>query len=167
MIELAKRPRSRLRARVAFLAAAAALALTLAAQAAANVKPRVSLPAIERQAMCVTCKVALNESQSPQANLEREYIRSLIDQGESEAEIKRALVAQYGPTVLGLPSAHGFDLAVYLVPLAVLLALLATGLLLIPSWRRRARAQSSTVDSTATLSPNDSARLESDLARFD
>ncbi len=76
----------------------------------------MSLPLIERQAMCVTCKVALNESQSPQANLEREYIRSLIDQGDGEAQIKRALVAQYGPTVLGLPGAHGFDLAAYLVP---------------------------------------------------
>jgi cytochrome c-type biogenesis protein CcmH len=134
--------------------------------AVAAVKPRVSLPVIERQAMCVTCKVALNESQSPQANLEREYIKSLIAAGNSEAEIKRALVAQYGPTVLGLPSAHGFDLAVYLVPLAVVLALLATVLALLPSWRRRALAQSADVPS-ATLSPADSARLESDLARFD
>ena len=82
--------------------------------------------------MCVTCKVALDESQSPQADREREYILSLIDEGKDEAEIKRSLVAQYGPTVLGLPSAHGFDLAVYLVPLAVVLALLTTILLLIP-----------------------------------
>jgi cytochrome c-type biogenesis protein CcmH len=154
-------------ARVAIVALAGALALMLATQATAGVKPRVSLPVIERQAMCVTCKVALNESQSPQANLERGYIRSLINQGEDEAEIKRALVAQYGPTVLGLPSAHGFDLAVYLVPLAVVLALLATVLLLIPSWRRRARAQASAIGSAATLNPDDSARLESDLARFD
>jgi cytochrome c-type biogenesis protein CcmH len=156
---------------IAALAMILALAtITLAApaaQATASVKPRVSLPVIERQAMCVTCKVALNESQSPQANLEREYIRSLIDKGEDEAEIKRSLVAQYGPTVLGLPSAHGFDLAVYLVPLAVVLALLATVLLLVPSWRRRARAQAAATSSVVTLSPDDSARLESDLARFD
>jgi cytochrome c-type biogenesis protein CcmH len=162
----AGRPGGLLLARAAILAAAGVLALMLA-PAAGGVKPRVSLPVIERQAMCVTCKVALNESQSPQANLEREYIRSLINQGESEAEIKRALVAQYGPTVLGLPSAHGFDLAVYLVPLAVVLALLATLLLLIPSWRRRARAQSVATGSAATLSSDDRARLESDLARFD
>ncbi|MGD0453741.1 MAG: cytochrome c-type biogenesis protein CcmH [Solirubrobacteraceae bacterium] len=157
---------------LAALATTIALAATLAlaapaSQAAASVKPRVSLPVIERQAMCVTCKVALNESQSPQANLEREYIRSLINQGESEAEIKRSLVAQYGPTVLGMPSAHGFDLAAYLVPLAVVLALLATVLLLIPSWRRRARARAAVVSSAVTLSPDDRARLESDLARFD
>ncbi len=154
-------------ARPASIAVVIALALALAAQATAAVKPRVSLPVIERQAMCVTCKVALNESQSPQANLERQYILSLINKGEGEAEIKRALVAQYGPTVLGLPSTHGFDLAVYLVPLAVVLALLATALLLLPSWRRRARTQTSVAGSAAELSPDDSARLESDLARFD
>jgi cytochrome c-type biogenesis protein CcmH len=115
--------------------------------------------------MCVTCKVALDESQAPQADREREYILSLIYRGEDEAEIKRSLVAQYGPTVLGLPSAHGFDVAVYLVPLAVVLALLATILLLIPRWRRRARAQ--TAAGAVTLSPADAARLESDLAHFD
>jgi cytochrome c-type biogenesis protein CcmH/NrfF len=167
MSATAERRRGPLLARIAILAAAAAMALVLAAQASAAVKPRVSLPVIERQAMCVTCKVALNESQSPQANLEREYIVSLINKGEGEAEIKRALVSQYGPTVLGLPATHGFDLAVYLVPLAVVLALLATVLLLLPSWRRRARAKASASGSAATLSPEDSARLESDLARFD
>jgi cytochrome c-type biogenesis protein CcmH len=154
---------------LALTATLAALALLTAPTlpALAGITPRVSLPVIERQAMCVTCKVALNESQSPQANLEREYIQTLIDRGEGEAEIKRSLVAQYGPTVLGLPSAHGFDLAVYLVPLAVVLALLATVLLLIPSWRRRARAETTAIASATKLSPADSARLESDLARFD
>lgn len=147
--------------------AGAAMVSVPAARAAARAKPHVSLALIERQAMCVTCKVALNESQSPQANLERDYIRSLIDAGDGEAEIKRSLVAQYGPTVLGLPSAHGFDLAVYLVPLAIVLALLATVLLLLPSWRRRARAHADAPDAATTLSPADSARLESDLARFD
>jgi cytochrome c-type biogenesis protein CcmH/NrfF len=146
---------------------AAVMLLAPACAMAAAVKPRVSLLTIERQAMCVTCKVALDESQAPQADREREYIQTLIDQGEGEAEIKRSLVAQYGPTVLGLPSAHGFDLAVYLVPLAVVLALLATILLLIPSWRRRARAHAAAGAHAATLSPADAARLESDLARFD
>ena len=157
-----------LAASVAVLALAGPLVAPVS-PAAAVPKPRVSLLAIERQAMCVTCKVALDESQAPQADREREYILSLIDEGRDEAEIKRSLVAQYGPTVLGLPGAHGFALAVYLVPLAVVLALLTTILLLIPSWRRRARAQADAVagSSTTTLSPADSARLESDLARFD
>ncbi len=151
------------------LAATIALAALAspAAIAVAAARPRVSLTAIERQAMCVTCKVALDESQSPQANLEREYIKGLINQGKDEAEIKRSLVAQFGPTVLGLPSAHGFDLAVYLVPLAVVLVLLASVLMVLPKWRARARIRGAAIASSAALSPADAARLDSDLARFD
>lgn len=149
----------------ALLIAAALVASPV--QAAADVAPRASLLAIERQAMCVTCKVALDESQAPQANTEREYIQSLINRGEDETEIKRALVAQYGPTVLGLPSAHGFDLAVYLVPALVVLGLVTTVLLLIPSWRRRARAQTGAAGSTPALGADDAAKLDADLARFD
>jgi cytochrome c-type biogenesis protein CcmH len=138
-----------------------------AAAAKAHRRPRTSLPAIERQVMCVTCKIPLQVAQSEQADLEREYIQGLIDRGEDEAQIKRALVAQYGPTVLALPSTHGFDLAAYLVPLAVVLALVATLLTLLPSWRRRARARAGSGASAVPLSPEDAARLESDLARFD
>ena len=47
--------------------------------------PRTSLPVIERQVMCVTCKIPLNVAQSPQADRERAYIQSLIDEGETEA----------------------------------------------------------------------------------
>jgi cytochrome c-type biogenesis protein CcmH len=160
--------RPRLRARVVALAVVSATLLALAPQADARLTPQVSLPLIERQAMCVTCKVALNESQSPQAVLEKEYIKELIAKGENEAEIKRALVAQYGPTVLGMPSAHGFELAVYLVPATVVLALIGTVMLLLPRWRRRARsARERRASSPVTLSPADAARLETDLARFD
>jgi cytochrome c-type biogenesis protein CcmH len=146
------------------LAAAVACPVTSATAAVA----RTSLPAIERQVMCVTCKIPLNVAQSPQADRERAFIQGLIDQGENEAQIKRALVGQYGPTVLGLPRAHGFDLTVYLVPLAVLLALLATVALVLPRWRRHARAQQATQEAPApSLTAGDAARLEADLARFD
>jgi len=143
-----------------------------AALAGAAVRQRTSLLAVERQVMCVTCKIPLQEAQSPQADLEREYIQGLVDKGESEAQIKRALVAQYGSTVLALPSAHGFDLTVYVVPVVVVLALVLTLMLLLPSWRRRARAREreragSAGGESARLSAADAARLESDLARFD
>jgi cytochrome c-type biogenesis protein CcmH len=135
--------------------------------AASTPVPRTSLPVIERQVMCVTCKIPLNVAQSPQADHERAFIQGLIDQGEDEAQIKRALVGQYGPTVLGLPRAQGFDLTAYLVPLAVVLALLVTLALLLPRWRRRGRAQAGGEAGAAALGAGDAARLESDLARFD
>ncbi len=138
-----------------------------ASAAATAAAPRTSLPAIERQVMCVTCKIPLNVAQSPQADRERAYIQQLIDQGETESQIKSALVGQYGPAVLGLPAAHGFGLAAYLVPLGVVIALLATLGLLLPRWRRRARAEAAIAAPHPALDAADAARLEADLARMD
>jgi cytochrome c-type biogenesis protein CcmH len=128
--------------------------------------PRASLPAIERRVMCVTCKIPLIVAESPQADRERVFIRGLIAEGRSEAQIERALVSQYGPAALGLPSAQGFDLSAYLVPLLVVLALAGMLALLLPRWRRRTRARP---DQPAgpTLSATETARLDADLARFD
>lgn len=138
-------------------------ALATAPQAAQAAPARTSLPAIERQVMCVVCKIPLNIAQSPQADRERVFIQGLIDQGQTQGQIKRALVAQYGPSVLGTPSAHGFGLFAYLVPLGA--ALLGAGLLvvLLPRWRRRARQGEPPAPS---LSAQERERLDADLARF-
>jgi cytochrome c-type biogenesis protein CcmH len=149
------------------LCMSASAALGMGAAGAGRAGTHTSLPVIERQVMCVTCKIPLEVAESPQADREREFIQGLIDEGQDEAQIKRALVAQYGPTVLALPSAHGFDLTVYLVPLAVFLALLATIAVLLPRWRRHTRAQAGSVLEAQPLDPAASARLDADLARFD
>jgi cytochrome c-type biogenesis protein CcmH len=150
----------------AFLTGALVLAGFAAPASAAPV--RASLPAIESQVMCVTCKIPLNVAQSPQSDRERAFIQSLIDEGQNEAEIKSALVAQYGPTVLALPSTHGFDLAAYLVPLLALVAVLGLLATLLPRWRRESKsAVQTSVANEEVLSPADTARLEADLARFD
>jgi len=166
-----KRRRSavRLGPLLAALAAGTLMSLGATAATAAASAPvqRTSLPVIERQVMCVTCKIPLNVAQSPQADRERAFIQGLIDEGQTEAQVKRELVGQYGPSVLGLPQTHGFDLAAYLVPLAVVLALVALLLLLLPRWRRRARAQAAHESPHAELDPINAARLDQDLARFD
>ena len=172
--------------RLGIVVAVLAIGVLLATTSSATASPpaRASLPTIERRVMCVTCKIPLIVAQSPQANSERTYIRGLIAAGLTEPQIERAMVSQYGPTVLGLPSAHGFDLTVYLVPLAAVLALVATLALLLPRWRRRARAQESESESawgatsdgdassaisagTPELTSADAARLDADLAKFD
>jgi cytochrome c-type biogenesis protein CcmH len=157
------------RGRLPALLLAIALAIPLAAPATAPAAtPRTSLPAIESQVMCVTCKIPLTIAESPQADRERAFIRSLIEQGQSESQIKRALVGQYGSQVLALPATHGFDLAAYLVPIAALVLVLSALALLLPRWRRRSRDEgSSTNADEKPISPSDTARLEADLARFD
>ncbi len=142
------------------------LALALPTAATALAAARASLPQIERQVMCVTCKIPLNVAESPQADRERAYIQSLIDRGYTETRIKHALVGQYGASVLGLPPDHGVGVAAYLVPLVAVLALAALLAVLLPRWRRRSRT-SGGGEPPAPLAPSDAARLESDLARFD
>ena len=124
-----------------------------------------SLPAIERQVMCVTCKIPLNVAESPQADSEREYIRALIAEGKDEAQIKQALVAQYTSAVLGLPQTHGFDLAAYLVPAVAVLGWPRLLAFLLPSWRRRAAAAAPGGPHRAEPRGRGQARV--DLARFD
>ena len=123
-----------------FAALLAIASLLIGATSVAADSTAATLPQIEPQVMCVTCRIPLNTAESPQANVEREYIKSLIRKGYDEAQIKRALVGQYGPAVLALPGAKGFNLAAYLVPIAVVLALLALLAMLLPRWRRAARS---------------------------
>lgn len=159
------------------VAGALAIALLTAsllapASPAAGVKPKTSLTTIERQVMCVTCKIPLNVAESPQADRERAFIQGLINEGRDEAQVKKILVNQYGASVLGLPGTSGFDLTVYLVPIAVVAVLLGLLLVLLPRWRRRAPAAAAASGAGAAvagleLSPADRARLESDMARFD
>jgi len=143
------------------------VSLAAGASGACAAAPRASLPAIERQVMCVTCKIPLNVAQSPQAERERALIRDLIARGLSEAQIKRALVAQYGRSVLALPSAGGFGLLAYLVPLAVVIGALAALAVLLPRWRARSRADTQDRVAPAPLSQADATRLDADMARFD
>jgi len=62
--------------------------------------------------MCVSCHEPLALAQSPQADSERAFVSMLIAKGLTKAQIENQLVAQYGPSVLGKPPAHGFNLTV-------------------------------------------------------
>ena len=70
-------------------------AITPAAAPAAT--PAPSLTDIENDVMCPSCHEPLAVAQSPQAYSERNFIRGLIAQGLTKAQIERQLVAQYGP----------------------------------------------------------------------
>ena len=150
----------------AILAAAAALALSAATATAAT--PRTSLTAIWNEVMCVSCHEPLSVAQSPQAYAERDFVRRLVNQGDTKAQIERALVANYGPAVLGKPPAHGFNLTVYILPPAILVAGIAILALTLPRWRRRARAAAAARPPTPQpgLSAGDQRRLEDELSRY-
>jgi cytochrome c-type biogenesis protein CcmH len=146
------------------LAVAALAALALAAPAMASTPaPKTNLPDVEDEVMCPTCGTLLQLAESPQANDERNFIRREIAQGKTKQQIKDDLVAQFGPRVLALPPASGFDLTAYLVPA---LALLAAAIAIVIGLRRWRRAGGSGGDEPP-LDPGDTERLDADLARYD
>jgi len=135
--------------------------------AAAATTPRASLTDIEGDVMCTSCREPLAVAQSPQADSERAYIRGLIAQGETKQQILNNLVAQYGVAVLGKPPAHGFNLTVYIIPLAILAVGAAILAVVLPRWRRRTRsAAPEPAALRPALDPEDAQRLEQELSQF-
>ena len=153
------------------LLAAIALVLALApAQAGAMTAatPRASFTDVEADVMCVSCREPLAVAQSPQAYAERAYIRSLIDQGLTKQQIEQQLVAQYGPAVLARPPAHGFNLTVYILPPAILVAGLILLAVVLPRWRRRTRRATEAASPAVTpqLNPAEARRLDEELSHW-
>jgi cytochrome c-type biogenesis protein CcmH len=125
-----------------------------------------TLPDLEDEVMCPICGTLLELSQSPQAQRERAFVARLIAQGRTKAEIKEALVEQYGPGVLALPKGSGFDLSAYLIPaIGFALAAIALGIGL-RRWRRAAGTGPDTPQARAPQG-EDAERLEADIARYD
>jgi cytochrome c-type biogenesis protein CcmH len=150
-------------------AARALLVVSLASAALAPpvgaAHPRTTLNDVEDEVMCPTCGTPLNlATDAPLANDERALIRRLIAQGYTKDQIKHRLVQEFGPNVLALPKSSGFDLAAYLVPIAIAVAGLVAIAVLGLRWRRRRPAVAPAVED---LDSADARRLDSELARFD
>ena len=152
--------------------ALALLVLLALAPSALAVQPKASFNDVEDEVMCDTCNVPLNIADSDRAEQERQVIRKLIAQGLTKDQIKDRLKAQYGPAILATPQDSGFSLAVWWVPVAVVLALLALIAALLPRWRNRPPPDGGGDDGDdpgpgRELSASDARRLEQDLARYD
>jgi cytochrome c-type biogenesis protein CcmH/NrfF len=128
--------------------------------------PAPTLSDVEDEVMCPICGTLLELSEAPQAERQRVYISRLIAAGKSKAEIKDALVGQYGEEVLALPEDSGFDLTAYLLPIvAFLVAFVALAIALF-RWRRNGGDGK---DEKAIPAPSgeQAERLEADLSRYD
>jgi cytochrome c-type biogenesis protein CcmH/NrfF len=149
------------------------LVAALAAPAAASAQqPRASLPDIEDEVMCLECRTPLNVSTSDVADQQREFIADLITQGKTKAQVKDALVQEYGPRVLGQPEEEGFGLAAWIVPILAGLAALALVVLTARRWRRDPEPSATAeggapAAGSAPLDADDARRLDAELAAFD
>jgi cytochrome c-type biogenesis protein CcmH len=130
--------------------------------------PQTSLGEIEDEVMCPVCGTPLAlATEAPQAQRERAYIERLIADCRSESEIKRALVAQFGESVLALPGDEGGDdlgdLLVYVIPALGIVLGLGGIAFSVMRWRRRtARGGRSALGPGA-----DSERLDADMERYE
>ena len=144
---------------------AAFVLLALPAAAVAQDCPKTTLGDIEDEVMCPVCGTPLGlASEAPQAQRERAYIERLIAQCKSKDEVKQALVAEFGDSVLALPGDQGDDdlgdVLVYVVP-AVGILLAAVGIAFaVLRWRRPERPG-------RALGGAEGNRLEDDMERYD
>jgi cytochrome c-type biogenesis protein CcmH len=140
----------------------------LPAAAVAKDCPQTTLGDIEDEVMCPVCGTPLGlASESPQAQRERAYIERLIARCKSKDDVKRALVAEFGDSVLALPGDEGDtsvgDVLVYVVP-ALGIVLAAGGIAFaVVRWRRARRRP----PSGGALATAEGARLDDDMERYD
>jgi cytochrome c-type biogenesis protein CcmH len=153
--------------RVALIAVLVLVAFPAAA--AAQDCPKTTLGDIEDEVMCPVCGTPLGlASEAPQAQRERAYIERLIADCKSKDEVKQALVAEFGDSVLALPGDQGDDslgdVLVYVVPaLGILLA--AGGIAFaVLRWRRRDGPGGRR---GGALAGADGSRLEDDMERYE
>jgi cytochrome c-type biogenesis protein CcmH len=118
---------------------------------------------LESELVCPVCETTLDQSDAPVAQRMKAFIREQVAAGDTEQEIKDALVAEFGPGVLATPPKSGFGLLAWLVPLGVLVAgALAVGVLVF-RWSRRREA----LEAGPPLDPELERRVDEELARLE
>jgi cytochrome c-type biogenesis protein CcmH len=147
----------------------AVLALALAGPALAS-EQHPTQGELESELVCPQCHEPLDQSDSPIAQQMKAYIRQHIAMGWTKSRIIDSLVGppnNLGPSVLGVPRKHGFDLLAWVLPLAGIAAgavALAAG-----AWvwsRRRGSGDLATADGPP-LDPALARRVDDELARYD
>ena len=141
----------------------ALIALALVPVAAAGDRP--SLAQLEGEVMCPVCGTTLDQSDSPAARQIERFIKRRISAGDSEQQIKDALVANYGDSNQASPPHHGFGLLAWWVPLGGIV--LAAGLLGWGIWHWSHAREPVPAAAGTPLDPALDRRLDEELQRFD
>jgi cytochrome c-type biogenesis protein CcmH len=93
---------------------------------------------IAAQLRCVVCQnLSVADSPSEMASQMRGIIRERLAAGESPAQVQRYFVDRYGEWILLSPPRRGFNLLVWLLPLAAVVFGLAAAATLVWRWSHR------------------------------
>ena len=145
------------------LAVLAALGALVATGAAAGAPPNAA--DLESEIVCPVCETTLDQSNAPIAERMKAFIRTRIAAGDSEQEIKAALVAEFGEEVLAEPPGGGFGLLAWLLPLAALAAGAIAVAFLVWRWTRGRGPEAA--GEAEPLDPELERLVDEELARFD
>jgi cytochrome c-type biogenesis protein CcmH len=146
------------------LASAALLAVALSPAAAQQARPvgDEAVHEIAARLRCVVCQnLSVADSPSEMASQMRAIIRERLAAGESPADVQRYFVDRYGEWILLEPPRRGFNLVVWLLPLVVAVAGLASVVVVVRRWTRRRRA----APAPGGIDPAMSERIRRELER--
>jgi len=92
--------------------------------------------AVGETVRCAACPepISVNDEQNSVAQDERTLIRQLLQQGLTAEQVRQALVARYGPSILLAPPRQGFDLLIWLIPPVAIVACAAAVFLAARRW---------------------------------
>lgn len=119
---------------------------------------------LEAELVCPVCETTLDQSNAPVAQRMKLFIRERIAAGDSEQEIKDALVAEFGESVLATPAKSGFGLLAWVLPWAVIAGGAVALAVLVRRWSSRRGPPAA---SEPPLDPALERHLDEELARFE
>ena len=131
---------------------------------ASAAQPQFTMSEIESQLMCPTCQSRLDLSHSPAADRIRAFVEKKRLEGWTAQQVKDALVADFGPSVLAAPPAAGIGLVAWLVPIGAVLVGVGIVIALALVWRRR-RSPTPVTEAPSTTVGMD-ARIDAELERL-
>jgi cytochrome c-type biogenesis protein CcmH len=150
-----------IRGLVASAALLAAAMSPAAAQQATTVGDEI-VHEVAARLRCVVCQnLSVADSPSEMASQMRAIIRERVAAGESPQDVQRYFVDRYGEWILLEPPRRGFNLLVWLLPLVVVVAGLASVAVLVRRWTHRRRAAPAIGD----VDPAMSERIRRELER--
>jgi cytochrome c-type biogenesis protein CcmH len=116
---------------------------------------------------CPSCDGETAEESNTATSVEiRNLIRADLQQGQSAADIRTQLVADYGPGILETPETHGFTLLVWVVPVVAVVVAVAGLSLAFRRWKRRLRTPGRPSDEDRILVRDALAQPPQDPAGF-
>ena len=116
---------------------------------------------------CPTCQaISVNDSQAAFSVQIREKVRKMLEEGQSEDDIKAYFVSRYGEWILRAPKKEGLGLVLWAAPFIVLL--LGGGLIFYKSKKRASEhLQETGKGKTEEITDADRKRIERDLRAFE